>query len=49
MTEVSCERMNNLLTLRKNFDGWAKMSDGWANALPCLPLVTPMFEAHLRL
>ena len=26
----------------KNFDGWAKMSDGWANALPCPPLATPM-------
>ena len=33
--------MNNYL-LRQNFDGWAKMSDGWANALPCPPLATPM-------
>ena len=34
--------MNNYLLLTKNFDGWAKMSDGWANALPCPPLATPM-------
>ena len=28
--------------MTKNFDGWAKMSDGWANTLPCPPLATPM-------